>query len=461
MKTVIGLIPCAGTSSRLFNLPKFMLPMKDKNISLLSNWINILEKLECNKIIIGVSPNTEIFVSHLIKTQFSESKTNIIIKLVGNTETMNETIIKCIEGEEYNLTLMCMPDTIVDNLSPILIEDLLLNTDINAGVYIWNIRNTQLGKIGQCNINNNIVTDIIDKDITCDYNYGWGSVIFKPEFEKYIIKEDLHIGYSMKRYINDGNNKLLCKIMSRMFFDCGTVQGYSEYINYGLQYKPLHIKGTIIIVAVYINNDQTNYNHLINCLTQLRNVYKYDTIITVDNNSLNNNWHKTASELDFIILENNCPIHRYEMGAYKLALQYYRADKYIFIQGTIHINYKLDLTRLDCNTPKAIAFKSLAGGLHWPGGFGLKLINKLLVSINMNQWNNEPIVLWNCFCSNNLFVENMFNNGIYDLHSNTKNHSCAFERILGCYFVKELNNVDILPNDAYNKIFLCQSVTSY
>ena len=92
MKSVIGLIPCAGTASRLFNLPKFMLPMKDKNISLLSNWINILEKLECNKIIIGVSPTTEIFVSHLIKTQFSESKTNIIIKLVGNTETMNETI---------------------------------------------------------------------------------------------------------------------------------------------------------------------------------------------------------------------------------------------------------------------------------------------------------------------------------------------------------------------------------
>jgi len=143
------------------------------------------------------------------------------------------------------------------------------------------------------------------------------------------------------------------------------------------------------------------------------------------------------------------------MGAYKLALQYYRADKYIFIQGTIHINYKLDLTRLDCNTPKAIAFNRFNHGLCW-SYFGLKLINKLLVSINMNEWNNEPIVLWNCFCSNNLFVENMFNNGIYDLHSNTKSHSCAFERILGCYFVKELNNVDILPNDAYNKIFLAQ-----
>ena len=109
---------------------------------------------------------------------------------------------------------------------------------------------------------------------------------------------------------------------------------------------------------------------------------------------------------------------------------------------------------LDCDTPNAIAFNNIIG-LFWDD-LGLKLINKLLVSINMNEWNNEPLVLWNCFCSNNLFVENMINNGIYDLQSNTKNHSCAFERILGCYFMKELNKVEILPNDAYGKICLRQ-----
>ena len=37
--------------------------------------------------------------------------------------------------------------------------------------------------------------------------------------------------------------------------------------------KPVYIKGTIIIVAVYINNDLNNYNHLISCLTQLRKIY--------------------------------------------------------------------------------------------------------------------------------------------------------------------------------------------
>lgn len=452
MSDIIGLIPCAGTASRLFNLPKFMLPLRDKNMSLLTNWINILEENNCNKIIIGVSLITRSFVSYIINTQLSKSKVKIVIKLVGDTKTMNETIIKCMQGEKYDLTIMCMPDTHASNLSSKLINDLIINDDSHVGVYLWNIRNTQLGKIGQCNIENNIVTDIIDKDINCDYNYGWGAVIFKPGFEKYMLKEDLHIGYSMKRSINE--NKILSKTMSGMFFDCGTIQGYSEYISHTLEDKPVHIKGTIIVMAVYINNDENNYNVLIDCLTQMRRVYENDTIIVVDNNSLNRKWHETAKELEFIILENNCPIHRYEMGAYKLALKYFRADKYILIQGTIFINCKLNLSALDSDKPNAMVFSDLLG-LHWHEE-GLNLINKLLVSINMNEWNHEPMILWNCFCCNNLFIQNMFNNGIFDLHSNTKYHSCAFERILGCYFTKELNIVDKIPHEAYRKIGLNQ-----
>jgi uncharacterized protein (DUF608 family) len=114
------------------------------------------------------------------------------------------------------------------------------------------------------------------------------------------------------------------------------------------------------------------------------------------------------------------------------------------------------LSSLDCDTPNAIAFNKLDPGLCW-GEMGLNLINKLLVSINMNEYNNEPLVLWNCFCSNNLFVQNMFNNGMYDLCSNTKNHSCAFERILGSYFIKQLNKIDEIPSHMYQKIFLAQS----
>ena len=101
---------------------------------------------------------------------------------------------------------------------------------------------------------------------------------------------------------------------------------------------PAYINNLIIVVAVYINNDNKNYNELIKCLTQLRHIYTNETIIAVDNSSLNNKWFKIAKSLNIIILSNNSELHRFEMGAYKLALQYYRSDKYIFIQGTIFLH---------------------------------------------------------------------------------------------------------------------------
>jgi hypothetical protein len=53
-KPIIGLLPCAGTASRLHNLPKFMLPLKDTAGCLLSQWVYILLSNNCDKIIIGL-----------------------------------------------------------------------------------------------------------------------------------------------------------------------------------------------------------------------------------------------------------------------------------------------------------------------------------------------------------------------------------------------------------------------
>jgi hypothetical protein len=171
---------------------------------------------------------------------------------------------------------------------------------------------------------------------------------------------------------------------------------------------------------------------------------------------LNKKWKKLAEEMEIIILENTSTIHRYEMGAYRLALKHFRADTYIFIQGTIYINQKFDLSALMCDKPNAISLWTIHA-LGFSGGeVVLKIINKLLSSINMDEWNNEPLVLWCCFCANDLIIQNMFSDGVFDLCSNTKDHSCAFERILGYYFFKKLGRFDLIPEDKYQKIWLNQ-----
>lgn len=223
---------------------------------------------------------------------------------------------------------------------------------------------------------------------------------------------------------------------------------------------PIHINNVVVVLAVYINNDNKNYIMLIKCLKQLRRIYANETIIAVDNSSLNNKWIEVAKSLNIIVLSNYSQLHRFEMGAYKLALKYYRSNKYIFIQGTIFLNNKLDLRSLDVPIPNAIAFKLLRNNLSWSDK-GLIFINHLLTSIQMKKWNNDPLVLWNCFCCNDLFIDNMFKDKLFDLPSNTKEHSCAFERILGCYLNSKIQNIEEISNKSFNKIFLSQDATHF
>ena len=154
------------------------------------------------------------------------------------------------------------------------------------------------------------------------------------------------------------------------------------------------------------------------------------------------------------IIKNNSNLYRYEIGAYNLALKYFRADKYICIQGTIFFNNKIE-EELDDNRADAIIFKK-HNGLSWDDN-GLNIINKYLNFIDLKNWNNEPLVLWNCFYCNKSFMENMIEKGILDLICNNKNISFSYERILGTYFHRNLENIKEINPRTFNKIFLNQS----
>lgn len=103
---MIGLIACGGTASRIFNLPKFILPLKDKNISLLTYWCKLMIEKGCNKIIIGSSKTNKPFIEHIINTQLNNYNFLIFIKLIDNSLTMNETILKMVKDEDYNIAIM-------------------------------------------------------------------------------------------------------------------------------------------------------------------------------------------------------------------------------------------------------------------------------------------------------------------------------------------------------------------
>jgi len=452
LKRMIGLIACGGTASRIFNLPKFILPLKDKNLSLLSYWCKLMIEKGCDKIIIGSSKTNQPFIEHIINTQLNNYDFLIVIKIIDNSSTMNETILEMLKDEDYNIAIMGMPDTHIDYISNNLIDKILNDDELIVGSYLWNIRNSQKEKIGLCEIDDNYIIDIIDKNKDCNYNYGWGAMIFKKEFEKFIKADDLHLGYSMKFALNNFV-KIPYEIIKGQYWDCGTICEYKEYLNFLEENKPIYIKGLIIIVAVFIENDKYKLKILIDCLNKLRNIYYNETIVLIDNNSKNIEWYNLATSLHMYIIKNKSNLYRYEVGAYNLALKYFRADKYLCIQGTIFFNNKIDEI-LDDNIPDAYSFKKHIG-LCWDEN-GLKIINKYLNFLDMDNWNNEPLVLWNCFYCNHLFMDELINTGLMDLRCHNKNISFANERILGCYFQRRLGNIKELNQQSFIKIFLNQ-----
>jgi hypothetical protein len=452
---LIGLIPCAGTASRLYNIPKFILPLKDKNCSLFTNWCNILLHNKCDKIIIGSSVNNKPFIEHILSTQFeSTDSSKIIIKIIHNSPTMNNTILEMLKDENYDMAIMGMPDTHVDSISPHLIQKLYSDSNNSVGAYLWNIRLSQIGKIGQCKIDDNYICDIIDKNKSCDYNYGWGSIVFKPEFEKFILKDDLHLGYSLKTAIQNKSN-ILYEIVSGQYWDCGTIDEYKDYMQFLDNKKPIYIKGDLIIISVYITSDPTKYDTLIKCLTQLRHIYKTETIVAVDNNSINTDWYSIAKSLNMYVITNKSDMYRYEIGAYNLALKHFRAERYICIQGTIFFHKKIE-EKLDNQSSDMYAFGVITNNLSWTEE-GRSIINKYLNFMNMKNWNNDPLLLWNSFYCNDICMQNLLNSGLLDLVSNSKDISCAYERILGCYFSRLNNNhIKSIDKNTFTKYFLNQ-----
>jgi hypothetical protein len=206
----------------------------------------------------------------------------------------------------------------------------------------------------------------------------------------------------------------------------------------------------IIIVAVYLSDDNiNNYNITINCLKSIRNNYKDNKIIAVDNNSINKQWYKIAVELNIYLLNNTSSYYKYESGAYLYALKYFRAKKYIFIQGNIEFHKQIDLI-LDETIPDAGIFNSF-------NNICLDSTQKLMLDecnkkLNIPIWDydKDVVATWCCFFCNDLFINEILKDNIFKLKCNNKIMSCLYERIISIYIRYKIGIVKSLVNN-YNQ----------
>lgn len=215
----------------------------------------------------------------------------------------------------------------------------------------------------------------------------------------------------------------------------------------------------IIVVAVYVNNNIDNLNITIKCLNRLRELYTENTIVAINNSSLNIDWIDVCKNLNIDIINNEDPVFRYELGAYKLATTKYKSEKYLFLQGSIYLNYKIEESVIDLEEPSVCALK--ISNIHEWSVDGINFILYLLNKINLNYTStNMGLFYWCSFLCNNKFLELAILNNIFQIECNTKNHSCAFERILWIFsklLVKD-KNIKQIPDHFVTKYYLKQEV---
>jgi UTP-glucose-1-phosphate uridylyltransferase len=215
---IMIILPACGTASRIGNIPKFLLPLKN-NKTLLKNIIEIIKNYNLSNVWISTRPEYGELVYNYTKDF------NINIKL-SITNTMSETI-KEYEQIKQNNTIMFMPDTYIKDQE--IIQKLMAElekSEIDVVLGVWKIEKYQYGKLGQCLLDeNDMVLEVIDKDKTCQYEYAWGVIGWKNKFWNFIEPITSHIGYALNPAISNGL-KIKAIKMNGKYFDCGTIEEY-------------------------------------------------------------------------------------------------------------------------------------------------------------------------------------------------------------------------------------------
>jgi hypothetical protein len=370
----------------------FLLPLKNGNC-LLSYWYMILNDI-CSNIIIIIDEKYKKEVHEILGDN---------IKMIDN--------IYLIKNEEYDICIYVNCENIIDNLNYEIIKK--IKDKYLGGVLSWN------------NIE--------------------GIFFYKKEIENILINNDYQ------------NNKdiFIKENIPGLLWNSNNFNDYKNYLTFLSIPNRTYIKGTLIIVALYIGNiEEEKINISLNCLINLRKNYPNEFIIIVDNNSYNKEWINLANMLSMYIIKNTSDLYRYEIGAYNLALKYFKADKYICIQHNINFHSKI-YQELSIDEPDAYVFNTTTH-LNMSNE-GLNIINKYLNFLNMKDWNNEPLAIWNCFYCNDLMMDKIINSGLFDLFLNNKYISEVYERLLGTFLFRNLGNVKIIDNKNFNKIFFNQS----
>jgi MobA-like NTP transferase domain len=212
----VGLLPAAGTASRMRGLPKFLLPVSENVQTLIEHHVELLADL-VERIYIPARPENMNLLERLSLPSTCEL-------IAMNTETMSETVHRALEAVEFDNCVLGMPDTFYVSRNPYI--DLSRDSDLDVKLALWRTKPSQRGQVGSIELDDdNTVLRCEDKTQKWDFGQHWGAMRFNRRALSLLEPTTPHAGFLITPSIEDGLS-VKGEMMDGEYFDCGT---FSEY----------------------------------------------------------------------------------------------------------------------------------------------------------------------------------------------------------------------------------------
>lgn len=224
---MIGIIPAAGSATRMMGIPKMLLPVPRYGLTLIDLTIMRMELADMSTPPVIVSNGV---ILSLLEHHLGFSIVN------RTTQTMSETVLMALHTwmqDRGDRVLFGMPDTYFDDAEAFVKLAAALDDGADVAVGLFHVRNSQRHKLGMCAFDPRTqqILQVIDKSNTTTLSWAWGVLAWKPIFWEHIHAEAPHVGYALPRAIEAGLDVRAVR-MDGEYFDCGTPDEYFECIEH-------------------------------------------------------------------------------------------------------------------------------------------------------------------------------------------------------------------------------------
>lgn len=212
----LGMLPAAGTASRMRGLPKFLLPVTENVQTLIEHHVELLADL-VDKILIPTRPENV----NLLERLNLPDKVELSIL---STETMSETLRKALRGVNFESCILGMPDTFYASRNPYL--TLAQDPEADVKLALWATKPSQRGQVGSVELGaDEEILRCEDKSQAWDFGQHWGALRFNEPALELLDPRTPHVGFLINPSVAAGL-KVIGTTIEGEYFDCGT---FSEY----------------------------------------------------------------------------------------------------------------------------------------------------------------------------------------------------------------------------------------